>query len=52
MKCAKCGVEYSDRVFPLHVPRCPGRENANDEPIQEKKETTEKIVVRKRAVAK
>jgi hypothetical protein len=24
-KCAKCGNSYSDNVFPLHVPRCPGK---------------------------
>jgi hypothetical protein len=55
MICAKCGVDYSDSVFPHHVSRCPGNtpvkyveKEDNDVQEQEQKEKTQVTRVRRK----
>jgi hypothetical protein len=63
MICAKCGVDYSDSVFPHHVSRCPGntptkfvvdepkieqQKEDNDVQEQEQKEKTQVTRVRRK----
>lgn len=56
MICAKCGVDYSDSVFPHHVSRCPGNrpveyvaeESKEDNDVQEQKQEEKTQVKRSR----